>query len=280
MVNTNVISNLEDLAGIIGTFRGVAKAADSDKFIQDLCMAANDRTLNKFNVMTGQKAQATPNGFINGLAHMYEYGVAGITQERGAVRIADPASDRARLWVFHSTPTAKGVETFVGFRPAKEHNLNPEERYDLKAVPADIKERMRDGKNYIFRNKAFLVEMGATVNIVPVEANALIYPSKENPEGYGFWSRNSGPMRVNLEGISGAKHKGAFTRHWTTWWKTIGEAMVRESAHNSFAARIAHARRTGKVNTRLKPVQATNVVSAAQKAAIEAEAKMMEAKYD
>ncbi len=281
-MDMKIATNFEGLAGIIGKFRGMAEAADDTSFIQELLVSANDRTLQRFNIAAAAFNSGNQRNLNRRFPHMYEYGTAGITQGRGGVRFADPTSQASRLWVFNTVPAGNTVETFVTFRDAVAPNLKPMERTDLEGLPLETVQAMSTRK-YVFKERARLVEYGAIVSITPKYAQALIYPTKDNERGYGFWTKQMGPMQQRLESVTGnnsaSRHKGAFTSFFLKWWNTTGEQAVIDSAHNSFRARIGAATRYGTVNKTLKPVQTTNVIGASEAAAKIAEEEMKRKSY-
>lgn len=272
-MKAKVVNNLEGLASIIGTFQGISDAANDDEFINDILMKAHNKSLDKFNAIAAAKSARTKNLNRN-FNHMYEFGVAGITP--GQTIIADPTSQAARLWVFKSVSSGRVINTFVTFRDAVVPNPKPSQRPDLKGVSRDIVSRMSTRK-YVFRRRAEMVEYGKDVHISPYRAKALIFPSKENESGVGFWPRSAGKMLVSLDGQTGAgrsRHKMAFTNYFLAWWKTQGELEITTSAHNSFAARIGHARRAADKKAQMKPPSATNVKATSAKAAAKAKKNM------
>lgn len=276
MPRTKVVSNLEEIASIIGTFQGVSEAAQDERFINQILMKANERTLDKFNKKAAERSAAVKNLNRN-FNHMYEYGVAGITP--GTQTISDPTSQAARLWVFKSIGRGKAINTFVTFRDAVQPNPLPKQRPDLKKfnVPADVVSRMSN-RRYVFRRRAEMTEYGQSVSIVPVRAKALIFPSRENEKGYGFWHKNMGPMENSLNGETkngASKHKMAFTNYFLAWWDSEGADMVRQSAFQSFAARIGAAQRARARENNLKPAQATDISGTTAKAKKIAKKRMM-----
>lgn len=275
-MKSKVVSNLEGMASIIGTFQGVSAAANDDEFINDILMRAHNKALDKFNIKAAE--HSTRMGQLNrGFPHMYEYGVAGITP--GPAVIADPTSQAARLWVFKSISSGKTINTFVQFRNAVVPNPKPAQRPDLKGVSSEIINKMSTRK-YVFKRRAEMVEYGMNVRISPYRAKALIYPSRENESGVGFWNKNRNggvmdhPLVSNISNNSGTKHKMAFTNFFLGWWNTSGETEVRVSANNSIASRIGHAQRAAKKADALKPAAATNINATAARAKKVAEKNM------
>lgn len=277
MPRTKVSSNLEELASIIGTFQGVSEAAQDERFINQILMKANERTLEKFNKKAAERSAAVKNLNRN-FNHMYEYGVAGITP--GTVAITDPTSQAARLWVFKSIGRGRTINTFVTFRDAVQPNPLPSQRRDLKKfkVPDEVVSRMSKRK-YVFRRRAEMTEYGQSVSIVPVKAKGLIFPSREDERGYNFWNKSRGPMEHSLNGETkngASKHKMAFTNYFMAWWDTEGTNAVRQSAFQSIAARIGAAQRARAKENALKPAQATNIKGATAKAKKAAKKRMMQ----
>lgn len=272
-MKTKVVNNLESIGAIIGTFQGVSEAANDPEFINDILMNAHNKALDTFNVKAAEHSIRM--GPLNrAFRHMYEYGVPGITP--GQTVIADPTSQAARLWVFKSVSSGRTINTFVHFRDATVPNPKPSQRPELRGLPQDVVNRMSTRK-YVFKRRAELTEYGRTVRISPYRAKALIFPSRENDKGYGFWPRSRGPMKVSLDGESKSgrsKHKMAFTNFFLAWWNLDGETQIRVSASNSFASRIGHAQRATKKINAMKPAQAVNINGTVKKEKAKAKKNM------
>lgn len=243
-MRTKITTNMTDsMASLIGTYRGVCEAAKDDRFIRELMLNATNSNLDKFNVRAARVAKTTRNLNNSSLSHMFEYGTAGITP--GQVVFTDATSPAARLWLFKTVASGKQVSTFMTFRDATVPNPKPSQRTDLKNMDPRFISKMSNRK-YVFKKRAELTERGATVRPFPYRAKALIFPSKENDHGAGFWHRSRGPAEINLGGeksSGGAKHTNSFTTFFMTWWNTEGAKGINQSTHQSITSRIGVARK-------------------------------------
>lgn len=261
-----VKTSLESVSSIIGTYKGIADAAESEKFLQMLAERASDKATNLFDQVAAVNAASRKN-LRNNFNHMYEYGVAGITA--GHTVIADPTSPQARLWVYNKVVEPRGVTTFVTFRDAVVPNPQPSERPDLRKVPSEMLAKMSNRK-YVFKKRAEVIESGEVVNIRPKNAKALFFPAKDNGQGYAFWTGTH-----PLPSRPGLYHKNAFTNFFKKWWNTNAPDIVTQHAHQTLAAKIGAAQRRAKASATLKSPHATNIVASAAAAEAKAQTDMM-----
>lgn len=268
-MKSQVLSNLDNAASIIGTLEGIADAAESDEFIRMVCMRAHDKALSTFDQIAALSASRRRN-LRNNFNHMYEYGVPGITA--GAPVITDPTSPAARLWVYNNIPERNGVSTVVSFREAKIPNPKPSERPELRGMPKDVVAKMSN-KDYFFKKRAEVTESGQYVQIRPRDAKALIFPAKEsmNRQGYQFWTSRQFPLVTQ----PGRYHKGSFERFFYTWWNQNGQTIIDQHVHQSVAGKIGAIRKKMKSTGAVKPTVANSIPAAFEKGKKQGKQEMM-----
>lgn len=230
---------------------------------------------------------------------MYEFGVAGITALKNSrnglqsaeVKFTNPADPKARLWTFGSQTYRFGVRTTLIFRNAVIPNPAPIQRGDLlrytkssgRQEAMEIINRMQDnhnrGRRYVFRRRAIMVETGSDVKISPINAKALVFPSREtdNPSGLSFWWPTRGIMSHSLSGESSVgqdRSTGAFTAFFNTWWEGTGREFVQRDVRENIEVKMREAEERRTRYTRLEPVQATNVKATSSKAKSKAKRTM------
>ena len=260
-MSARVLSNLESLGEMIGALQGLQQGLNEDEYIEGLIRQAHGKASNAFNVAAAATAGA---GY---LTHVFEYGNPGITP--GPPMFADPTAANARLWTH--TLTGKGGQMDIGytFRPALVRN--PQPTTASTGVPSKYLAKLSRRK-YIFWNRAYVMETGRSVEIHAKNGDFLFVPfrgASENPKnkrGYMMWNTKSlGPI-VNTPGQS---TKGQFTGFWMKWWAAAGNDIIEQDMRKSVTMDIeratAEAARRAQTAT-VKPVQATNVPGAAERA--------------
>ena len=226
-----------DFSGIeeaIGLGQGIADGAQDPRYIDGLINAAHNVASLEFDLDMAATAGITY------LSHVYEFGTVGIT--RGDPKFSDPTAQSARLW--SHTISGKGNTQNIGFafRPAVVPN--PEPTPEFTGVEQEVLDRL-SGNEYVFWNKAAIVEYGATVHIRPKEKKVNFVPFYGKPS-WAYPGRThifrpiegKEPMESNPGDESGMT--GSFTKFWMTWWKTRGAGLMDGTASIEFNKDVAY----------------------------------------
>ena len=262
-MSAKVLSNLESVGDLIGSYMGMSDAIEEDEYVEGLIKQAHGHAANAFNVAAASAATA---GIMT---HVYEFGTAGIT--RGRVVFPDPVQEEARLWIH--TIHGRGGHQDIGyaFRPATQPNPFPTTAET--GVPNKYLQKLSRRK-YIFWNKAFVSETGQSVTIKPKNGALLFVPFGPNgPRAddatTAMKNKNFMMYRGSITNTPGATQKGTFTSFWMKWWASMGQELLEEDMRKSVSMDIALAekqiQKTASSET-LKPVQTTSVRGAVAKA--------------
>lgn len=256
-MSAEVLSNLESIGELVGSLKGIQLGLEEDDYIEGLIRQAHGKASNAFNVAAAATAGA---GY---LSHVFEYGVPGITP--GPPRFADPTAPEARL--YEHTLVGRGGQMDIGytFRPAVVRN--PQPTTARTGVPSRYLAKLSKRK-YVFWNRAYVMETGETVDIVPKSNGLLFVPF------YGEPSMNGGnrgymmfPGSVSLQ--PGKNTKGQFTSFWLRWWASSGNEIIEQDMRKSVMLDLERAMAKAAENAQtetVKPVQATNIAGAATQA--------------
>ena len=256
------LNNLESIGDMVGALSGISDGLDEDKYIERIIQQAHGKAANAFDAAAAGAARA------GALAHVFEYGTAGITP--GIPKFPDPTRPEARLWE-HRIIGQGGVQQIsYAFRPAL--NRNPQPTTASTGVPSKYLRRLSKRK-YVFWNKAFVMETGRTVEIKAKNGDFLFVPfygkASSNPmnrRGYMMWnSKRQGP----LTNTPGAHTKGKFTAFWLGWWAAEGSNNMETDMRRQITTDITAAERQMQLRTLrapLKPASAVNVHGAAARA--------------
>lgn len=212
--------NTDAIARMNGAVLGIGDFVHSADYIDGLVNAAHHDAAGEFDLAMAATAGA---GY---LTHVYEFGVAGIT--RGPVRVSDPTSPAARLWVHDLAGGSGFYEIDYLFRPAVIPNPQPTTRDT--GVPSRYLRRLSKRK-YVFRSKAFVMETGMEVEIKPKNGNLLFVPfygqpSRNPMNKRGFMMYPYAPREIPIISNPGRDTQGTFTTFWETWWRSTGTSRM------------------------------------------------------
>ena len=206
-------------------------------------------------------AAATASATGGGIAHMYEFGTAGIT--KGPVKFPDPTSQAARLWVHTLRGAGGSQEIGYDFRAALHRNPQPTTRDT--GVPSKYLRRLSKRK-YIFWNKARVMEHGMSVEIKSKQPHGLLFvptPGMNAPRGFVMWNTN---RKGAIRAVPGATVAGNFTALWMRWWGNEGAALVEGNMRKKVEADTRIAQREAERRAQAQPMKsatANNPVGAA-----------------
>lgn len=258
MPNTEIYTNFESVGELVGAYMGMSEKASEPEYIERIIKQAHGKAASAFDIATAATAGA---GY---LAHVYEFGVAGIT--RGQPRFFDATDPAARLYYHEITGDGGNQEIGWGWRPATQPNPQPTTA-DTGVASKYLRKLSR--RKYIFWNKAFVMESGETVEIKAYNSNYLFVPfgqyaskNPENKRGFVmFNTTNKGPITSK----PGASTKDTFTAHWLNWWGQAGAEIMESDMTASVTTdiEIAEAEIAKRAAASpMKPVRATNITSA------------------
>lgn len=256
-------ANFDAIGQLAGSFQGISEEMASPNYMQALIRDAHDAAADAFDVAAAATARAN-----HSISHVYEYGNPGITP--GPANFNDPTSPAARL--YEHVITGRGNTQNIGFvfRPAREPN--PQPTAASTGVSSIYLQKLSD-REYIFYNRAYVMETGQEVEIHPKNGNFLFVPfygqaplDDKNNKGFMLWNATrNGPIVTN----PGRKTQGNFSQFWMLWWQADGEALMRakmtEAINYDVAIAVQEASRAMQA-TALKPVEAVSVTAAAGKA--------------
>lgn len=224
MKKATVVANLDALGQVIGSIKAMEEM-DSPAYINSLIKVAHGKASNAFDIAAAATAQAKGN-----MSHMYEYGVAGIT--RGPVKFPTGAEPGAHLYVHTLDTRHDGATVNYVFRPAV--TRNPRWTSKDTGVPSKNLKHLKNRK-YVFRNVAYVTEMGQTVQIQPREGGRFLFipwlggrspgALKGGQSGFTFYNAETkGPLKIKMR-----KNTGAFSSFWALWWAGEGTKMLTKS---------------------------------------------------
>jgi hypothetical protein len=275
------VSNIDGIYEYVGAARGIMKGTKSPDYMASIIQNAHAEVSEKFDVAAAATAGA------GRLTHVYEYGVPGIT--RGPMRISDPTSPQARLWVHTITGRGGHQSISFAFRPAVVPNPQPTKR-DTGVSTKYLRKLSR--RKYIFRNKAFVMETGQQVSIKPKNGNFIFVPfygeeSHDPMNKRGFMMRPFGNKSTPILATPGKSSQGSFAAFWNVWWNATGKQLINERVGTDveLAMRRVLQEATVRANaTTIKPValhSSASKVSRSAKiaaAALESQAKLKKRK--
>lgn len=222
-----VISNLGQLAEGIGSYLGMMEGLDQQTYMDGLLERAYVDVSASFN-----KAAAAAAMSDKSLAHMWEFGTAGIS--RGNTKYANPTNPAAMLWV--NTMTGQGRMKTISFifKPAKSF-VPPHTEADT-GVAQSVLDRLKVNtgeRKYKFPNKAFVFESGMDVNVVAKRSKRLFIPidTEGTPSDIGNQDVSKGYVWARSHTYAPgdfADSVGRFTGFFGGWWAAQGASQMFE----------------------------------------------------
>lgn len=238
--------DLSDVEEFLAAGDAIVKSLKTKRYQNALWDAALAEADTEFNIEAAAYAMATGN-----IAHMYEWGTAGINKGRSNVR-PNPMSKGARLWQTASPGTGFTRTITYYFLPSFANVPKP--TTTDSGMSQEVISKMRD---HVFRWKAEYMEWGREVIITPDKAKFLLIPiSDENRQharpyeikrGY-FLSK--GPITFNAGGNRYANH---FTQFFVNYWLGKGDQVLNDSVKRQVLLDYNPKFRTNKMFKSLKP---------------------------
>lgn len=225
----DMMVNFDAVQSVIGVLEGTFNEAATDEYKQGLFRVAHNVAAKRFDEDVAAAAHA---GY---LSHVYEFGVSGITA--GPARISDATSAAARLFQHDLVRTGTDAMVTFNFRPAVVPNPKPTTA--STGVPSKYLTKISK-KNYIFYNKAMVMESGQTVEIKSKTNKPLFVPFYG--EGARGNSTNQRGYMMNYGAIStrpGAQSEGTFGAFWKSWWDRKGLPMMGRHMQTNFEKDLA-----------------------------------------
>lgn len=263
MIKTEFEANFDAIGELVGSLQGIGQGLNEQDYMAGLIRDAHSLAANAFDLAAAATAKAG-----GGLSHVYEFGTAGITP--GPVFFDDPTAADARLWVHTIVGTGGNQEIGFSFRPAVEPNPQP--------TPASTGVSQQElnklsGREYVFWNKAFVMETGEAVQIASRSGDYVFVPFYGDPSDDP--SNTKGYMMYNtaakgaLTFSPGHSVRGNFTQFWGTWWASEGEAIMSErmTEYVNYDIKTAMAEATKAANAAaVKPVETIDIFGSANRA--------------
>lgn len=249
------MNNLESVGQMIGSLMGMSEAMDEAEYTQALIAEAHGHASNLFDIAAASLAQTGK------IAHVYEYGTAGITP--GKVVHPNPLTPDARLYEHVLEGEQGNVDIRYTFRPAV--TPNPKHTTKSTGVPSKYLSKLSN-RRYIFHSRAFVMETGMSVSIRGEGKNGLVFvpfgANSENPRGYVMYPTAS---RGPIVATPGAEVAGNFSHFWVGWWATEGQQFfdehMRKKVNEDIQEAVLVAARKAKAE-QMKPAAAVNVPAA------------------
>lgn len=254
-----VLTNLEAVGDMVGALVGMSEGLDDQAYMDGIIKAAHGRAATAFDAAAAATAKT------GRIAHVYEYGVMGIT--KGMPKFADPTDLQARLYVHTLTGAGGNQDIGYTFRPAKQPNPKPT---TLSTGVSSIYLNKLSNRKYYFYNKAFVMETGMTVQIKPDRGNFLFVPfygepsmDTANNRGYMMWdARRKGEITAR----PGQQSEDSFTKFWLAWWTAAGSSIMSDvmEEYVTIDTEAAMAEATKRANAEsMKTTRETSLTSAA-----------------
>ena len=214
-------TDFDDIAGIIGTVKGMAKVMNEPRYLDRIITHAYKRTTPEFDTAAAAYGLAT--GSIN---HMFEWGTAGINSGRTTRRM-QPTDPMSHLWTHHITGNGRNKQASFQFKPSVVPVPPP--TVARTGVPREELDKLTGGP-YIFSAKAAVMETGVRVTIAPNESEWLFVPfGPGGPHSYDSGrkkKRNFIFTKSPIETIPGKTVAGNFSKFWLVWWGTEGSRVL------------------------------------------------------
>lgn len=213
-----------ELAGVIGTVKGVAKVLNDQKYMDRALTHAWKRAKTAFDNDAAAYAVATGT-----IPHMFEWGTQGVNKGRTNRRMP-PTSPEAKLWKHELSGYGRTKEASFVFQPSVVPVPPPTTA--KTGVPRAELDKLTGGP-YIFAAKAAIMEAGTAVTIRPREGDKLFVPfGQEGPRGESSRGRNFVFTKSPVHVIPGKTIAGNFSKFWLLWWSTEGSKIVTEQIQN------------------------------------------------
>lgn len=261
-----VISNLEQLAEGIGSYMGMMDGLDQQTYMNEMLENIHARVSQEFN----KHVVGVAMGDKESLRHMWEWGTAGINDNRGPTRYVDATSQRARLWTNLMVGQGRTKTITYAFLPSK-GRVPPHDPAELGIKESDMPPlKLQTGlRRYKFAAKASVFESGITINIAPKKSKMLFIPIKtegmpsgakgDDSKGY-VWAKSHtySPGRM-------ADAAGRFTGVFGGWWASQGNAMLATAMMEQVEGDIAKVSTGIRPNKRMTLAQASSIKAATER---------------
>lgn len=194
----------------VGAAVAAIESLENPKYVDNIIEAAFNDADDIFNT------EAAALGATGTIKHMFEWGTAGINKERTNMR-PDPLTERARLW--NTTLTSMANQQIISYDFKQSVAIVPKPTKSRSGMDPDVIKKMKD---FVFRQKAFILESGTPVNIEPSGKFLLIpYNGQEWFEKYDV-KRGYAMLMKGFRSVPGRESMGTFEFFFLNYWENRG----------------------------------------------------------
>jgi hypothetical protein len=194
----------------VGAAMAAIESLENPMYVNNIIEAAFNDADDIFNT------EAAALGATGTIKHMFEWGTAGINRERTNMR-PDPLTDRARLW--DTTLTSMANQQIISYNFKQSIAIVPKPTKTRSGMDPDVIKKMKD---FVFREKAYILESGSQVTIEPKGKFLLIpYNGQEWFKNYDV-KRGYAMLMKGFTSVPGRDSMGNFDTFFLNYWENRG----------------------------------------------------------